>query len=119
LAYRAIEVDYPVHIKTRHLISVSAGEAMRLNDQPCWHVKLILVTVFLAWHSRPATSAADSDVARQWAVLIAVQEHEDASLNLRFTNNDVEQLRRVLVERAGMPGNQILELTTGASEPSD
>jgi uncharacterized caspase-like protein len=50
---------------------------------------------------------------RQWAVLIGVQEHTENALNLRYTENDVEKLRRVLVERAGLSDDRILRLTDG------
>ncbi len=55
--------------------------------------------------------AADDGGPKQWAVLIGVQEHEDARLNLRYTANDVRVLRQVLVDRAGIPESRILAMS--------
>jgi uncharacterized caspase-like protein len=45
-----------------------------------------------------------------------VQQHEDRALNLRYTESDVKELRRVLVERAGLYGAHILQMTDGTPD---
>jgi hypothetical protein len=54
---------------------------------------------------------AGSDAGKQWAIVVAVQNHDDPRLNnIRFTQNDALELRRILMERAGVPGRQVIEL---------
>ena len=48
---------------------------------------------------------------RQLAVLIAVQKHEDPTLNLHFTLQDVKGLRKTLSDRAGLAPANFLEMT--------
>lgn len=61
----------------------------------------------------PAATAAETP--RQWALLIGVQAHDDASLNLRFTSRDVECLETILLERAGVPRSHVLSMTDASS----
>lgn len=59
----------------------------------------------------PAVLADGSNVVKQWAVIVCVQQHQDPSLNnIRYTQNDALELRRILTERGGVPGRQIIEL---------
>ena len=56
--------------------------------------------------------AIESDSGRQFAVLIGVTDHDDDSLDLRYTNRDVQSLKSVLMERGGLrDGFQILEFS--------
>jgi hypothetical protein len=48
---------------------------------------------------------------QQWAVIVAVQKHDDARLNLQYTLNDAKQVRETLLGRAGLPADHILEMT--------
>lgn len=49
---------------------------------------------------------------QQWAVIIAVQTHDDKRLNtLRSTLRDASEVRRILVERGGFPSDHVLEMT--------
>ncbi len=48
---------------------------------------------------------------RQLAVLIAVQKHDDSTLNLHFTIQDVKGLKKTLSERAGLGTANFLEMT--------
>src|SRR5205809_942368 len=59
----------------------------------------------LVWWALPAApaSAQEARASGQWAVLIGVQKHDEKRLNLRFTNNDVRAVRKILIERAGLP----------------
>ncbi len=56
----------------------------------------------------PTFCAQDQTPAKQWAVLIAVREYADPENNLRFTLEDAKLVRQILIERAGVPSNQIL-----------
>jgi hypothetical protein len=60
--------------------------------------------------SLPGYVVADDAKPAQWAVLIAVKSHVDASLDLSFTINDVQLLKKTLTERAGIDQAHILEL---------
>jgi hypothetical protein len=53
---------------------------------------------------------------QQWAVLIGVERHDESRLNLKYTENDVQRLRQVLVERAGLSSDRILQLTDGTAD---
>jgi uncharacterized caspase-like protein len=55
-------------------------------------------------------SAQADEPPRQWAVLIGVQKHANPLFNLHFPTNDVLALRKVLVERAALPAERILQL---------
>ena len=78
-----------------------------------WLLTLLLI-LWLAIASSTAT--ADDPGPRQWAVLIGVQEHDDARWNLQYTANDVRELRQVLIDRAGMPESRILAMYDDAPE---
>jgi hypothetical protein len=64
-----------------------------------------------AFLGRGVAGAGEVKPPRQWALLVAVQNHNDASMNLRYTTNDVLALRRILTERAGLPADQVLLLS--------
>jgi hypothetical protein len=56
-------------------------------------------------------ACGSTHAARQWAVLIGVQHHEDSRLDLNFTANDVRCLRETLLDRAeAMEKGQVLVL---------
>ncbi len=59
----------------------------------------------------PATTTSAAEAPQQWAVLIGVKTHDDPAYNLRYTDNDVKQLREILVKRAGISADRILEMT--------
>lgn len=62
-----------------------------------------------------AVEAQEIAEGLQYAILIAVQQHDQEQLNLAYTLNDVEALKKVLMDRAGIPANRILELTDKAA----
>jgi hypothetical protein len=87
---------------------------MRIRPRPCpLFAPLASAALALAWWALPAApaSAQEGKAPRQWAVLIGVQKHDEKRLNLRFTNNDVRAVRKILVERAGLPPDHVLQLT--------
>lgn len=80
--------------------------------------KYLLLPLSLLMGSISAAVAQDqTDQGTQWAVIIAVQKHEATGLNnLRFTQRDAMQLRRVLVERGGVPAGNIVEVIDAAAD---
>ncbi|MCA9238989.1 MAG: caspase family protein [Planctomycetales bacterium] len=52
----------------------------------------------------------------QWAVLIGVKSHDDQSLNLGYTDRDVESLKRVLTERSRIAPERLLQLSDLSGE---
>ena len=64
--------------------------------------------------SKPDRPTKDdqSDAPQQWAVIVAVQTHDDQRLNtLHATLRDASEVRRILVERGGVPSDHVLEMT--------
>lgn len=80
----------------------------------------LLAGLALAWailgRGLAIQAGETSTRSRQWAVLVAVQEHDNPAFNLRFTGNDLGELRRTLRERAGLPSRQILEIDDRAAK---
>lgn len=70
---------------------------------------VFLLGTWITWGAGGAEP--DKKPGEQWAILIAVQEHEDPKLNLTCPVNDAILLRRTLIERAGMSADHILEMT--------
>ena len=63
--------------------------------------------------SSSATRAEEQPPAKQWAILVAVRDYADPENNLRFTLEDATLVRRILIERAGVPADQILVFGDG------
>lgn len=53
----------------------------------------------------------DGPPGEQWVVFIAVKQYAEPALSLAYPLEDAKALRTVLVERAGVPGDHVLELT--------
>jgi len=78
----------------------------------------IAAGLFLLGPATPlfAQPSADSTPARTWAVLIGVEEYHRAT-PLRYTVNDVVQLRKTLIQRAGLSEDDVLQLVDSANNP--
>jgi uncharacterized caspase-like protein len=70
---------------------------------------LALAAIFAA-----NSTAQQSQDAKTWVLLVAVQKHDNPVHNLRYTLRDAALLRKTLQERAGIPGDQIVELSDAA-----
>lgn len=56
------------------------------------------------------------ETAKRFALLIGVDEYQDANISRLFgAANDAKAMRKVLVERAGFPADQVVVLATGES----
>ncbi|MBI1902422.1 MAG: caspase family protein [Planctomycetia bacterium] len=74
------------------------------------HSKWACVVALALSISKLASAAPPS--GEQWAVLIAVQKHDEATLNnVQFTINDAQLVRKTLVDRAALASDHILEMT--------
>jgi hypothetical protein len=74
-------------------------------------MRLAALALFLG-----CTVVGGSRAGEQWALLIAVQEHQDSELNLAFSVSDARRLKETLMTRAGLPAGNILELTDAAAQ---
>lgn len=74
----------------------------------CW-LGLTLIVPAAAQVPRPSPGS------QQYAILLAVQQHQEERLNLAFTLRDAAAMRQVLIERGGVPVDNILGLTDGAA----
>jgi len=54
--------------------------------------------------------------AKLWAVLIATSAHDQPKWNLPYTDNDVQALHKILVERGRVPAEQIVVLADTNSQ---
>jgi len=77
-------------------------------------------TLILLVALAPAALAAEPPGApKEWVVLVAVGTHDDKSvLSLKTTANDVRTLRKILMERGGVPEERILELSDNVDKNS-
>lgn len=91
--------------------------------RPEWRI-LATATTFLPvlWNLMLITAssvyAQGAQTGQQWAVIICVQDHDEQAFNnVHFTQNDAVELRRVLVERAGVSPSRIIELLDHEAQP--
>src|SRR5947208_2563390 len=84
-----------------------------MNRRILFKALLVLALVgVVAWQSLPAQGVATE--GKQWAVLIAVQKYKNPEYDLSYTLNDLKALKKILIQRAGMPASHILELSDDA-----
>ncbi len=79
------------------------------------HPNCLRLTIGLAGLAMvtPGASSAQTGPPEgaQWAVLIAVQQHDNPRYNLQFARRDVALMRSVLADRAGVAADHVLELS--------
>ena len=78
-------------------------------------MKTTLLLLLTALMMPVGISLAQGTSGNQWAAIISVSQHREESLNnIRFTQNDAQELRSVLIQRGGVAGSRIVELGDAA-----
>jgi hypothetical protein len=79
-----------------------------------------LLSSFAVSLALPGPSAAETTTGKKHALLVGVRTYDSTKFEpLRYTENDAEELARVLADTAGFHSVRVLTSTRGLSKPSD
>jgi uncharacterized caspase-like protein len=82
------------------------------------HARNLTLILLFSGMSLPLRAAEPAAEGKTWVLLIGVDQHANARLNrgVGYTLRDVDLLRKTLQQRAGIPGEQFLELSSRAAD---
>ncbi len=91
------------------VLSVFKRENMTRPD----FLRALLACLWLtSWLALPVRALAEADVSgKQWVVLVGVARHDEEQWNLKYSVRDVRTLREILMQRAGVAQERVLELS--------